>query len=73
LFHLEIIDALLELKVKAGAEVIKQGDDGDFFYFVQSGHFEIFVPFFYSYLLTLSSSLLKNIDLRYMSTNIHRL
>lgn len=33
----EVIDAMFEHKVKAGETVIRQGDDGDYFYVVESG------------------------------------
>ncbi|XP_014252391.1 cAMP-dependent protein kinase type II regulatory subunit-like [Cimex lectularius] len=36
----ESIDAMFEKEVSAGEEVIKQGDDGDFFYVVEDGTFE---------------------------------
>ncbi|XP_064487082.1 cAMP-dependent protein kinase type II regulatory subunit-like isoform X2 [Ornithodoros turicata] len=39
----EVIDAMFERKVKAGEMVIKQGDDGDNFYVIQSGVYNIFV------------------------------
>jgi len=34
---LEVIDAMFEHKVKAGDTVIRQGDDGDYFYVVEDG------------------------------------
>uniref|UniRef100_A0A1E1X8B1 cAMP-dependent protein kinase type II regulatory subunit n=1 Tax=Amblyomma aureolatum TaxID=187763 RepID=A0A1E1X8B1_9ACAR len=39
----EVIDAMFERKVKPGDIVIKQGDDGDNFYVIASGTYEIFV------------------------------
>ena len=33
----QVIDAMFEHKVKAGETVIRQGDDGDYFYVVESG------------------------------------
>lgn len=39
----EVIDAMFERKVKAGEVVIKQGDDGDNFYVIASGTYNIFV------------------------------
>jgi CRP-like cAMP-binding protein len=39
----DIINAMFEKKVPAGHTVIRQGDTGDNFYVVDSGHFEIFV------------------------------
>ncbi|CAN8002010.1 unnamed protein product [Ixodes hexagonus] len=39
----EVIDAMFERKVKAGEMVIKQGDDGDNFYVIQNGTYNIFV------------------------------
>jgi len=39
----EIVDAMFEVKVPTGHDIIKQGDEGDNFYVVDSGHFEIFV------------------------------
>jgi len=39
----EIIDAMFERDVEIGTEIIKQGDEGDFFYVVDSGEFEILV------------------------------
>ncbi|EEC16196.1 cAMP-dependent protein kinase type II regulatory subunit, putative [Ixodes scapularis] len=39
----EVIDAMFERKVKAGETVIKQGDDGDNFYVIQNGTYNIFV------------------------------
>jgi len=34
---IEVIDAMFEHKVKAGETVIRQGDDGDYFYVVEEG------------------------------------
>ncbi|KAH9364576.1 hypothetical protein HPB48_006047 [Haemaphysalis longicornis] len=39
----EVIDAMFERKVKAGETVIKQGDDGDNFYVISSGTYNIYV------------------------------
>ncbi|XP_014252563.1 cAMP-dependent protein kinase type II regulatory subunit-like [Cimex lectularius] len=36
----EIIDAMFEKKVEAGDQVIKQGEDGDYFYIIDHGIFE---------------------------------
>jgi len=36
-----VVDAMFERKVKAGEHVIEQGDDGDNFYVVQSGKFDV--------------------------------
>ena len=33
----QVIDAMFEHKVKAGETVIRQGDDGDYFYVVEEG------------------------------------
>jgi cAMP-dependent protein kinase regulator len=38
-----VIDALKEVKLPKGSEIIKQGDEGDFFYVVESGNVEFFV------------------------------
>jgi len=38
-----LVDAMAETPTTAGTEVIKQGDDGDFFYVVDHGHFDCFV------------------------------
>lgn len=38
-----VINALEEVKLPAGSEVIKQGDEGDFFYVVESGVVNFFV------------------------------
>ena len=35
--NLQVIDAMFEHKVKAGETVIRQGDDGDYFYVVEEG------------------------------------
>ncbi|OMH81301.1 cAMP-dependent protein kinase regulatory subunit [Zancudomyces culisetae] len=37
----DVIDAMEEKKITAGTEVIKQGAEGDFFYVVEQGSFEI--------------------------------
>lgn len=39
----EVLDAMFERKVTAGENVIKQGDDGDNFYVIESGVFNIYV------------------------------
>ncbi|ETO14205.1 hypothetical protein RFI_23162 [Reticulomyxa filosa] len=36
-----LIDAMFEKKVSKGEEVIKQGDNGDYFYVIESGTFEV--------------------------------
>ena len=38
-----IIDVMSERKVNADEEVIRQGDDGDFFYVIDNGSFDVFV------------------------------
>lgn len=40
--HQEIIDAMSELRVKAGDAIIKQGEDGDYFYVIDCGRFKVF-------------------------------
>ena len=35
--NFQVIDAMFEHKVKAGETVIRQGDDGDYFYVVEEG------------------------------------
>jgi cAMP-dependent protein kinase regulator len=37
----EILDAMAEIKVKSGDQVITQGNDGDFFYVVEAGKYEV--------------------------------
>ncbi|CAG7814984.1 unnamed protein product, partial [Allacma fusca] len=39
----EVIDAMFERKVTKGEYVIKQGEDGDNFYVIQSGKYKVFV------------------------------
>jgi cAMP-dependent protein kinase regulator len=39
----EVLDAMFERKVESGEIVIKQGDDGDYFYVIEKGTFEFFV------------------------------
>ena len=39
----EVLDAMFERKVEAGEIVIKQGDDGDYFYVIESGSFQFSV------------------------------
>ena len=39
----EVLDAMFEYKVKSGDDIIRQGDDGDNFYVVESGLYNIFV------------------------------
>lgn len=39
----EVLDAMFERKVEEGEIVIKQGDDGDFFYVIERGTFEFYV------------------------------
>jgi len=40
---LEVIDAMFEKKVQPGEHVIEQGDDGDNFYVIDSGKYDIYV------------------------------
>lgn len=39
----ELLDAMFEKKVAAGEDVITQGDEGDFFYVVDSGELDVYV------------------------------
>jgi len=39
----QVIDAMFERKVKKGEYVIKQGEDGDNFYVIESGKYKVFV------------------------------
>jgi len=39
----QVIDAMFEKRVQAGDYVIKQGDDGDNFYVIESGKYKVFV------------------------------
>jgi cAMP-dependent protein kinase regulator len=39
----EVIDAMFEHAVKAGDDVIRQGDDGDNFYVIERGLYDVFV------------------------------
>lgn len=39
----ELLDAMFERKVQAGELVIRQGDDGDYFYVIERGTFQIIV------------------------------
>ncbi|ESN90385.1 hypothetical protein HELRODRAFT_108583 [Helobdella robusta] len=39
----EVIDAMFERKVQPGEHVIKQGDDGDNFYVIETGVFDVFI------------------------------
>jgi len=39
----EVLDAMFEYKVKSGDNIIRQGDDGDNFYVVESGLYNIYV------------------------------
>ena len=39
----EVLDAMFEYKVKAGDSIIRQGDDGDNFYVVERGLYNIYV------------------------------
>lgn len=39
----EVLDAMFERKVEAGETVIQQGDDGDYFYVIESGSFQFSV------------------------------
>ncbi|KAF6201912.1 hypothetical protein GE061_004308 [Apolygus lucorum] len=38
-----IIDAMKEVEVKKGDDIIKQGEDGDFFYVIDKGTYEVHV------------------------------
>lgn len=38
----EVLDAMFERKVKTGEMVIRQGDDGDYFYVIEKGTFKFF-------------------------------
>lgn len=39
----EVVQSMFEKTVEEGEDIIKQGDDGDFFYVVEKGEFDIFV------------------------------
>ncbi len=39
----EVIDAMFERKVKDGESVIEQGDDGDNFYVIENGFYDVYV------------------------------
>ena len=39
----EVLDAMFEYKVKSGDNIIRQGDDGDNFYVVETGLYNIYV------------------------------
>lgn len=39
----EIFDAMAEVRVTAGEDIIKQGDQGDYFYVLDSGEFDVYV------------------------------
>ncbi|XP_076369997.1 cAMP-dependent protein kinase type II regulatory subunit-like isoform X2 [Tachypleus tridentatus] len=39
----EVLDAMFERKVQTGDVIIRQGDDGDYFYVIQSGTYNIYV------------------------------
>lgn len=39
----EVLDAMFERKVQTGDVIIHQGDDGDYFYVIQSGTYNIYV------------------------------
>lgn len=39
----QVLDAMFESKVTAGTHVIDEGDDGDNFYVIESGDFDIFI------------------------------
>ena len=39
----EVIDAMFERRVEPGSHVIEQGDDGDNFYVIESGTFDVYV------------------------------
>lgn len=38
----QILDAMFEKVVEAGENIIKEGDDGDYFYIIESGKYDIF-------------------------------
>ncbi|KAI9334084.1 cyclic nucleotide-binding-like protein, partial [Obelidium mucronatum] len=38
-----VVDAMAEKKVSAGTALIQQGTEGDFFYVIESGNFDVFV------------------------------
>ena len=38
----EIIDAMTEVRVRAGVNVIRQGEEGDFFYIIEQGIFDVY-------------------------------
>lgn len=39
----ELMDAMFEVQVEPGKEIVKQGEEGDNFYVVDSGEFEVYV------------------------------
>lgn len=39
----DIIDSMIEVKVRAGDDVCRQYDDGDFYYIIDSGNFEVLI------------------------------
>lgn len=39
----EVINAMFERKVHPGDHVIRQGDDGDNFYVIETGVFDVFI------------------------------
>ncbi|KAI3378541.1 hypothetical protein SNEBB_004434 [Seison nebaliae] len=39
----DVIDAMKEKDVKAGEKIIEQGQDGDFFYVIEKGDYEVYV------------------------------
>jgi hypothetical protein len=54
----QVLDAMFEVLVQGGQEVIKEGEDGDYFYVIESGEFEKSVPpSHYLYLPYLTTSL----------------
>lgn len=40
--HDEIVDAMTECRVAAGDHIITQGEDGDYFYVIDSGRYTVF-------------------------------
>lgn len=39
----DIIDSMIEVKVRGGEDVCRQYDDGDFYYIIDSGNFEVII------------------------------
>ncbi|CAH8568345.1 unnamed protein product [Heterobilharzia americana] len=40
--HIELVNAMFECKVEPGEEIIKYGEDGDNFYIIEDGNYEIY-------------------------------